>query len=195
MFSNKYTKHVASFVIAWLGLCFIFPQIPGITYTGGIFEGLGLTILNLVVMVAVVIVAVIIGLIGGIAFAIRNNGLNIKPSTVTAWILKQGFWKVTIGGSLIGILLSSITWKITAGLSSSLTIDGWVSIIIGTTILSLISFVPKYLSRPSDFTEEHFREELNATLAKEQAEEQAAKQADWQLEGQVKDADHKDGDK
>lgn len=173
MLKSKYTKYLASFLISWLGLCFIFPHISGITYTGGIFEGLGLAILNLVILVALSVILVLAIAIGGFIYMVRKDAPKLSKSTVSAWMLKLGFWKLTIGGSVIGILLSSLTWKITASLSSSLEINGWLPIIIGTTITSLIAFVPKYLSRPSDFTEAHFRAELNATLTKEQAEEAA----------------------
>lgn len=185
MFKSKYTKYVASFLISWLGLCFIFPHISGITYTGGIFEGLGLTILNLVILVAVVVIAVIAIAIGGLIYMVRKDAPKLSKSAVSAWMLKLGFWKLTIGGSVIGILLSSLTWKITAGFSSSLDINGWLPIIIGTTITSLIAFVPKYLSRPDDYTEAHFRAELNATLAKEQAEE-AAEEGHEHKDGETK---------
>jgi hypothetical protein len=184
MFKSKSTKYVASFLISWLGLYLVFPHIPGITYTGSLFGALGLTIVNLLVITGIIVVAVIVGIVGALAWLVKHDKFkNFKKSDVTAWMIKLGFWKLTIGGSVIGILLSSLSWKITASLSSSLVIHGWLPIIIGTTITSLIAFVPKYLSRPDNFTEEHFRVELNATLAKEQAEEAAE-------EGH----DHKDGE-
>jgi hypothetical protein len=161
-----------AFVVTWLALKFVFPHIPGIEFTGTLGDAFGLALVQTLLTLSGFFIFAVAGLIAAVVYVIRKGGFSkINKSSITAWIARQGFWKMTVMGTLVSVIVNSLTWKIAASMSSTLTIEGWMPIIIGTAIESLICFVPKYVTRPSDFTEKHFQDELAATLAKELAEE------------------------
>ncbi|MBU6453976.1 MAG: hypothetical protein KGS72_19510 [Cyanobacteria bacterium REEB67] len=166
-------QYLWAFVVTWLGLNFIFPHIPGIEFTGSLGDAFGLAIIQTLITITAIFVTVIVALIAGLVYVIRKGDFDTKmsKSTITAWIAKQGFWKITGIATLCSVIINVFTWKLAASMSSTLTIDGWLPILFGAAIESAICFVPKYLMRPGDFSEKHFQEEIAATLAKELAEE------------------------
>ena len=170
MLKPKHLNILVGFLASWLVTCALFPLIPGIEFSGSIGTGLLLNVGNTLISWLILGVSLISVIIGGFVYCIRHE-VKFRSSSMTRWILKQGFWKVSVGGSALSIVFSCLTWKLTAYFSSSLTIHGFMPIALGVAAMMVITTTFKLVTDPQSLSPSGFRQKLEANLATELAKE------------------------